>query len=228
MNSDPLLNAAIDGRYVIISRLARGGMASVYHAHDTRLERDVAVKIIHSHLAEQPDFVERFIREARSAAKLSSPHVVNVYDQGVAHTPIGELPYLVMQLITYPDLRSQLAQHGSLPLGMALTITRQVLQALAVAHQADVIHRDVKPENILLDKPLDINAVLDKPVINAQVADFGLARAASSATQTATVLGTVAYVAPELVTNGSATNRRHLCRRHHALRAHRWHLAIQR
>lgn len=179
-------------------------MASVYRAHDTRLERDVAVKIIHSHLAEQPDFVERFIREARSAAKLSSPHVVSVYDQGVAPTPLGNLPYLVMQLIPGPDLRSQLSKHGSLPIGIALTITRQVLQALAVAHSADVIHRDVKPENILLDRELDISAIIEKPIINAQVADFGLARAASSSTQTAVVLGTVAYVAPELVTNAVA------------------------
>ncbi|QJC21676.1 Stk1 family PASTA domain-containing Ser/Thr kinase [Arcanobacterium buesumense] len=204
MNLDPLLNVAIEGRYRITSRLARGGMASVYRAHDNRLDRDVAVKIIHSHLAEQPDFVERFIQEARSAAKLTSPHVVNVYDQGVAQTPLGDLPYLVMQLVSGPDLRSELNANGSLPIGMALTIIKQVLQALAIAHSADIVHRDVKPENILLTQPLDISAVISQPTINAQVADFGLARAASKSTQTATVLGTVGYVAPELVTAGTA------------------------
>ncbi|SDU81375.1 serine/threonine protein kinase [Arcanobacterium phocae] len=204
MNQDPLLNILIEDRYQIISRLARGGMASVYRAYDKRLDRNVAVKIIHSHLAEQTDFVERFIREARSAAKLSSPHVVNVYDQGVAETPLGDLPYLVMQLVPGPDLRSQLSAHGSLPIGMALEIVRQVLQALATAHHADVVHRDVKPENILLDQPLDTTAVLSQPSIHAQVADFGLARAASSSTQTSTVLGTVAYLAPELISARTA------------------------
>lgn len=180
-------------------------MASVYRAHDKRLERDVAVKIIHSHLAEQPDFVDRFIREARSAAKLASQHVVNVYDQGVAHTPLGDLPYLVMQLIDGPDLRSQLNLNGSLPLGTALSLTRQVLLALATAHRADVIHRDVKPENILLSAPLSATSVLAPAHVQAQVADFGLARVASSSTQTSTVLGTVAYVAPELVTSGTSS-----------------------
>ncbi|WP_216379022.1 Stk1 family PASTA domain-containing Ser/Thr kinase [Arcanobacterium phocae] len=204
MNQDPLLNILIEDRYQIISRLARGGMASVYRAYDKRLDRNVAVKIIHSHLAEQTDFVERFIREARSAAKLSSPHVVNVYDQGVAETPLGDLPYLVMQLVSGPDLRSQLSAHGSLPIGMALEIVRQVLQALATAHHADVVHRDVKPENILLNQPLDTTAVLSQPSIHAQVADFGLARAASSSTQTSTVLGTVAYLAPELISARTA------------------------
>lgn len=205
MNLDPLVNTVIDERYAITSRLARGGMASVYRAHDKRLERDVAVKIIHSHLAEQPDFVDRFIREARSAAKLASQHVVNVYDQGVAHTPLGDLPYLVMQLIDGPDLRSQLNLNGSLPLGTALSLTRQVLLALATAHRADVIHRDVKPENILLSAPLSTASVLAPAHVQAQVADFGLARVASSSTQTSTVLGTVAYVAPELVTSGTSS-----------------------
>ncbi|MGB4634898.1 MAG: Stk1 family PASTA domain-containing Ser/Thr kinase [Actinomycetaceae bacterium] len=204
MKPDPLLGLTIDGRYTIHARLARGGMATVYRATDTRLERRVALKVIHSHLAEQPDFVDRFIREARSAAKLSNPHIVGVYDQGVAETPSGPLPYLVMELASGPDLRSQLATHGSLPLGVALDVTHQVLVALADAHANDIVHRDVKPENILLSAPLDPTAIIDQPTITAKVADFGLARAASSSTQTSTVLGTVGFVAPELVSDGIA------------------------
>lgn len=207
MHTDPLLGTVIDGRYQITSRLARGGMANVYRAVDTRLERNVAVKIIHSHLAEQPDFVDRFIREARSAARLSSRNIVSVYDQGVADTPAGQLPYLVMELITGSDLRTQLNELGSLPLGVALEVTRQVLQALAIAHQDNLIHRDVKPENVLLTKNLSTTSVLNAPLVDARVADFGLARAASggTTTQTSTLLGTVAYVAPELITEGSAS-----------------------
>lgn len=203
---DPLLGTVIDGRYQINARLARGGMATVYRATDTRLQRSVAIKIIHAHLAEQSDFVSRFIREARSAAKLSSNHLVNVHDQGVASMSDGERPYLVMELINGPDLRSELNQHGSLPLGVALEITRQVLLALGNAHENDVIHRDVKPENVMLVEALEPTRVLAKPDIHAKVADFGLARAASDATstQTNTMLGTVAYVAPELVSTGSA------------------------
>lgn len=207
VRTDPLLGTVIDGRYHVTSRLARGGMANVYRAVDTRLQRDVALKIIHSHLAEQPDFVNRFIREARSVARLSSRHIVSVFDQGVADTPLGQLPYLVMELVTGSDLRTQLNDLGSLPIGVAFEVTRQVLQALAVAHNDDLIHRDVKPENVLLTKKLSTTSVLNTPLVDARVADFGLARAASggTSTQTSTLLGTVAYVAPELITEGTAS-----------------------
>ena len=203
---DKLLGAVIDDRYAISARLARGGMATVYRARDRRLDRDVAIKFMHSHLAEQPEFVSRFNHEARAAAKLSSPFVVNVFDQGVTTTPDGRRAYLVMELVSGPDLRSELSRHGSLNLGAALEITRQVLSALAVAHDADLIHRDVKPENILMTEPLDAGHVFSKPSIHAKVADFGLARAVttSTATQSNQVLGTVAYVAPELVTKGKS------------------------
>lgn len=206
MKSDPLLGTVIDGRYKIDARLARGGMASVYRGMDMRLQRSVAIKVIHSHLAEQPDFVDRFIREARSSARLSNAHVVSVFDQGVAETAQGSLPYLVMELVEGSDLRSLLSKSGSLPLGVALEVTRQTLVALALAHKNDIVHRDVKPENILLDGDVDISSVINQPRIHARVADFGLARAASSATntQTSTMLGTVAFVAPELVSEGRA------------------------
>lgn len=179
-------------------------MATVYRATDQRLQRDVALKIIHPHLASESNFVNRFIREARAAASLSSSHIVSVYDQGVAQTPGGERAYLVMELISGPNLRSQLQANGSLPLGVALDITHQVLEALGVAHANDIVHRDIKPENILLNAPIDITAVVDRAPIVAKVADFGLARAASdpNATHTGTMLGTVAYVPPELVSQG--------------------------
>ncbi|MDP9807112.1 serine/threonine-protein kinase [Trueperella bonasi] len=200
---DPLLGNQLDGRYAISARIARGGMATVYRATDERLQREVALKVIHPHLAEQPDFVERFISEARSAASLTNPHIVSVHDQGVANTPTGDSPYLVMELMAGPDLRSELNTHGSFPLGVSLELVRQLLTGLAAAHEAGIIHRDIKPENVLLTAPLDPTAL--EPKFQAKLTDFGLARAASDATttQTNTMLGTVGYVAPEFVSEGS-------------------------
>ncbi|MGV9189539.1 Stk1 family PASTA domain-containing Ser/Thr kinase [Arcanobacterium canis] len=205
--SDPLIGCAIDGRYYITARIARGGMATVYRSRDSRLDREVALKIIHPHLAEDPAFVERFIRESRSAASLSSPQIVSVFDQGIAHVAGADRAYLVMELISGPNLRMELSSHGSLPLGTALEVTRQVLSALSVAHAKNVIHRDVKPENILLDATIDTSAVVNTPRIHAKVADFGLARAASDpkGTHTSTLLGTISYVPPELVSHGLAS-----------------------
>lgn len=206
---DPLLATVIDGRYRIEARLARGGMASVYRGIDTRLQRPVALKLIHSHLAEQPDFAQRFIREAQAAAALSNPHIVSIYDQGIYHSSEGERAYLVMELINGPDLRSELSAHGSFTLRDSLEITRQVLTALAVAHNAGIVHRDVKPENILLSESISHKHVLSPPSYTAKVADFGLARAVSDVTSTHSgqMLGTVAYTAPEIVTRGRADQR---------------------
>lgn len=206
---DPLLATVIDGRYRIEARLARGGMASVYRGIDTRLQRPVALKLIHSHLAEQPDFAQRFIREAQAAAALSNPHIVSIYDQGIYHSSEGERAYLVMELINGPDLRSELSAHGSFTLRDSLEITRQVLTALAVAHEAGIVHRDVKPENILLSESISHKHVLSPPSYTAKVADFGLARAVSDVTSTHSgqMLGTVAYTAPEIVTRGRADQR---------------------
>lgn len=206
---DPLLTTVIDGRYRIEARLARGGMASVYRGIDTRLQRPVALKLIHSHLAEQPDFAQRFIREAQAAAALSNPHIVSIYDQGIYHSSEGERAYLVMELINGPDLRSELSAHGSFTLRDSLEITRQVLTALAVAHNAGIVHRDVKPENILLSESISHKHVLSPPSYTAKVADFGLARAVSDVTSTHSgqMLGTVAYIAPEIVTRGRADQR---------------------
>ncbi|MDD7465780.1 MAG: Stk1 family PASTA domain-containing Ser/Thr kinase [Actinomycetaceae bacterium] len=204
--TDPLLGALIEGRYRIDALLARGGMASVYRGTDTRLQRNVAVKFIHPHLAEQPDFTQRFIREARAAAALSNTHIVSVHDQGVFPTEQGERAYIVMELVEGPDLRSELNAHGSFSLSNALDVTRQVLIALTAAHRKGIVHRDVKPENILLTEPIPTEHPLSKPTFVAKVGDFGLARAVSDATSSHSgqLLGTVAYVAPEIVTRGGS------------------------
>lgn len=169
-------------------------MATVYLARDRRLDRRVALKVMHAHLADSPDFVARFRREARAAARLSNPGVVAVYDQGT----VDGLAYLVMELVEGSNLRVLLAS-GPVSVKEALELTAQVLHPLGAAHRAGLIHRDVKPENVLL--PADGSV--------AKVADFGLARAITEVTQTTTgnILGTVAYLAPELITKGVATPR---------------------
>ncbi|XCB29970.1 protein kinase [Arcanobacterium hippocoleae] len=204
---DSLIGKTIDRRYLINARLARGGMASVYQATDQRLGREVAMKIIHPHLAEQEDFTKRFIQEARSAAALSNAHIVSVHDQGIAQTPDGDRAYLVMELVTGPNLRRALSENGSFSLGTTLEIARQTLTALATAHEKGFVHRDVKPENILLSAQLTNSDLSYRRSINAKVADFGLARAASDSTgmQTSSVLGTVAYIAPEIVSRAKVT-----------------------
>lgn len=191
---DPMIGHLVDDRYEVTSRIARGGMATVYRATDRRLDRTVAVKVMHAHLAESPDFVARFRREARAAARLTHPGIVAVHDQGLA----GEASYLTMEYVDGPNLRALLRRDGALTLGEALSLTDQVLDALAAAHRAGLVHRDIKPENVLLT-----------PEGRAKVADFGLARAVTEATaaSTGTVLGTVAYLAPEIVTEGRADPR---------------------
>jgi eukaryotic-like serine/threonine-protein kinase len=176
----------LDGRYRVGSWIARGGMATVYLGTDTKLDRTVALKVAHAELAGDPDFVRRFTGEARSVARLSSPNVVAVYDQG-NH---GDLPYLVMEYVPGQTLRELMRSRGRLEPREALDIISGVLAGLAAAHEAGIVHRDVKPENVLLGAG---NVI--------KVADFGLARAASRAshTQTGMIIGTAAYLAPEQV-----------------------------
>ncbi len=192
--ADPLINLLIDGRYRVLSRMARGGMATVYVARDERLDRLVALKVMHPHLAESEQFTSRFKREARSAAKISHPSVVPIYDQGVVH---GQ-GYLVMELVDGPDLRAFLSSGSSLTLGAALSYTLELLEGLAAAHRAGVVHRDLKPENVLMD-----------PSGSLKIVDFGLARAASevSYSTTGSIMGTVAYLAPEVALAGSSDAR---------------------
>ncbi|MDR1188603.1 MAG: protein kinase, partial [Bifidobacteriaceae bacterium] len=192
--TDPLIGRLIDGRYQVSSRIARGGMAGVYLARDRRLDRDVALKILHPHLADSAEFVERFRREARSAAKLVHPGIVGIYDQGT----YDGAPYLVMEYVSGPTLREILATRGVPPLGKALDLMGAVLDALGAAHRSGIVHRDVKPENVLIG-----------PDSQVKVADFGLARAVTEVTAASSgvVLGTVAYLSPELVGRGVADAR---------------------
>ncbi|QPK94642.1 Stk1 family PASTA domain-containing Ser/Thr kinase [Actinomyces sp. zg-332] len=191
---DNFIGAVIEDRFKIKSRIARGGMATVYRAEDRRLDRLVAVKIMHPHLADSADFVARFRREARVAAQLTHPGVVAIHDQGI----IDGSGYLVMELVEGPNLRTQLKREGSFNIKRSLTIILEILQALYAAHQTGLIHRDVKPENVLIT-----------PYGQVKVADFGLARAVSETTAATTnsVLGTVSYMAPEIITTGSADLR---------------------
>ncbi|MGL5864616.1 MAG: Stk1 family PASTA domain-containing Ser/Thr kinase [Dermatophilaceae bacterium] len=192
---DALLGRTLDGRYRVIRRLADGGMASVYLAVDERLGRDVALKVMRPHLAREDTFVMRFQREARAAASLSHPNVVAVYDQGEddGHT------FLAMEYVSGRTLREVLTTEGPLSPRAALDIAEPLLLALAEAHRSGLIHRDVKPENVILS---DSGAV--------KVADFGLARAVSSQTITSSrglLLGTASYLAPEQVEHSVADAR---------------------
>ena len=191
--TDPMIGRLLDGRYQVRSRIARGGMATVYLATDLRLERRVAIKIMHGHLLDDSQFRERFIQEARSAARLAHPNVVNVFDQGQD----TDMAYLVMEYLPGITLRDLLQEHRILTTEQTLDIMEAVLGGLAAAHKAGIVHRDLKPENVLLADDGRI-----------KIGDFGLARAASANTATgAALLGTIAYLSPELVTRGIADAR---------------------
>ncbi len=193
----PLVGRLLDDRYRVESVIARGGMATVYLATDTRLDRSVAVKVMHRALAEDPEFVRRFTREAQASAKLSTPEVVAIHDQGTDRQT--GLAYLVMEHVRGINLRQLLLERGALSPAHAVSLLEPILRALAAAHTAGLVHRDIKPENVLL---ADDGRV--------KVADFGLARAVETSTLTQTtglLIGTVAYLAPEQVESGTADAR---------------------
>src|ERR1700751_6041573 len=144
--ADTLTGRMLDRRYHVRSRIAHGGMATVYLATDTRLDREVALKVMHAELARDTDFVNRFIGEAKSVARLSPPNIVAVFDQGSD----GHYLYLAMEYVPGRTLRSLLAVRGWFPYPEALRIMGPILAGLAAAHRADIVHRDVKPENVLL------------------------------------------------------------------------------
>ena len=190
---DPLVGRLVAQRYRVLARIARGGMATVYRAEDTRLGREIALKVMHPHLAESADFVARFRDEARAAASLSHRSVVAVHDQGED----GDVVWLAMELLPGRTLRDELRERGAFSPAEAYDVMQALLLALAEAHATGLIHRDVKPENVLLarDGTYKVN-------------DFGLARAAStSRTATGSLLGTPEYIAPETARTGQVDPR---------------------
>ena len=185
----------IDGRYRIVRTIADGGMATVYKAEDMRLTRPVAIKIMHTQLAQGPyreQFVERFHREVRAAASLANAHIVQVYDTGQHEG----LDYLVMQYVHGVNLRHEMNRQGVFDVRETLRLVGEMLEGLSAAHDAGVVHRDIKPENIMIN---------DRG--HAQITDFGLAKAMSQATLSTTgmLLGTAAYLAPEMIERNEAT-----------------------
>jgi serine/threonine protein kinase/beta-lactam-binding protein with PASTA domain len=190
----PPVGQLLGGRYHVDARIARGGMATVYLSTDTRLDRVVALKIAHPGLSDDAEFVRRFIGEARSAARLSSPNVVAIFDQGSDK----RLHYIAMEYVPGRTLRQLLNERGRLSVREALDIMAGVLAGLAAAHEAGLAHRDVKPENVLL-------TTSGVP----KVADFGLARSVAGAVQTkgGMIIGTAAYLAPEQVSGGTSDAR---------------------
>ncbi|MGR3873125.1 Stk1 family PASTA domain-containing Ser/Thr kinase [Streptomyces graminifolii] len=190
---DPLVGQLLDGRYRVDARIAVGGMATVYRAVDTRLDRVLALKVMHPTLAADGHFVDRFIREAKSVARLAHPNVVQVFDQGADRTYV----YLAMEYVAGCTLRDVLRERGALQPRAALDILEPVLAALGAAHRAGFVHRDMKPENVLIG---DDGRV--------KVADFGLVRSVDTVTSTTgAVLGTVSYLAPEQIEGGNADPR---------------------
>jgi beta-lactam-binding protein with PASTA domain len=192
---DPLVGHLVDGRYLVESRIARGGMATVYRALDRRLDREIALKVMHDHLAVDDGFVSRFVREARAAARLSHPNVVQVFDQGADDKAL----YLAMEYLPGRTLRDVLTERGALTPRESVSVLEPVLGALGAAHRAGIVHRDVKPENVILTDDGRI-----------KVADFGLAGAITgpiSSSVSGELLGTVAYLSPEQVSRGVADAR---------------------
>jgi eukaryotic-like serine/threonine-protein kinase len=182
-----MIGELIDGRYEVEDLVGTGGMSSVYRARDTVLERRVALKILHDHFSGDPEYVERFRREARAIAQLNHPNIVTVIDRG----DFQGRQFIVFELVPGDNLKDVVRRYGPLPVPEALALTHQIARGLSFAHEHGIVHRDVKPQNVLLDESG-----------SAKVTDFGIARSldpGDGLTQTGTVLGTSDYVAPEQV-----------------------------
>lgn len=191
---DPMVGQVLDSRYEIVAKVARGGMATVYRARDRRLSRVVALKVMRSDLGDDDEFVAKFDREARSAAVLSHPNVVSIFDQGISH---GQ-PYIVMEFVDGETLRRVVSREAPVRPERALTFMEDIASALASAHEAGVVHRDIKPENVLITRRGQLKVV-----------DFGLARRVGSPQMTSTgvLVGTASYLPPELVTHSRPDSR---------------------
>ena len=194
-----LTGEMIDGRYQLIRQLASGGMASIYEAFDTRLDRKVAVKIMHPHLAQDEAFVNRFIREAKAAAALSHPNIVAVQDQGWNQNGVPAV-FIVMELIEGFTLRDYLNDRGRFEIKDAINYLTPILSALSAAHDLGIVHRDIKPENILISNEGRV-----------KIADFGLARGeligSTMTAESSVILGSVSYLSPEQVQRGISDSR---------------------
>jgi len=189
--ADPVPNTMVDGRYRVLSRLGSGGMADVFLAEDQQLGRKVALKLLHHRFAQDPDFVERFRREAQAAAGLQHPNVVSVYDRG----SFDDTYYIAMEYLPGRSLKQLIRQEAPLDPLRAIDITIQILKAARFAHRRGVIHRDLKPHNVIVDES-----------DHAKVTDFGIARAgASDMTETGSIMGTAQYLSPEQA-QGHAVN----------------------
>jgi serine/threonine protein kinase, bacterial len=191
---DLLEGALLDGRYRVATKIATGGTSTVYRGVDTRLDRPVALKVMDSRYSGDQQFLTRFQREARSVARLKDPGLVAVYDQGLD----ARHPFLVMELVEGGTLRELLTERGPMPPHAVAAVLRPVLGGLAAAHRAGLVHRDVKPENVLISDEGEVKIV-----------DFGLVRAVAEAgiTATSVILGTAAYLSPEQVKDGDAGPR---------------------
>lgn len=189
-----MIGEMLERRYRVDAPIARGGMSTVYRGLDTRLDRPVAIKVMDPQFAGDPAFLTRFEFEARAVARLKHPSLVAVYDQGSDRNHV----FLVMELVDGGTLRELLRERGPMPPHAVAAVVAPVLDALAVAHRAGLVHRDVKPENILISDTGEV-----------KIADFGLVRAAAAATTTSNsvILGTAAYLSPEQVTSGIADTR---------------------
>jgi serine/threonine-protein kinase len=189
--SDTLIDTVFDGRYRIVRRLGAGGMANVYMAEDEELDRPVAIKILNDRYANDELFVERFRREARSAAALSHPNIVSIYDRGEAEGTY----YIAMEVIDGASLKELIRQNGRLRPAQAIAYTRQILSALRFAHKNGIVHRDIKPHNILIGAEERL-----------KVTDFGIARAgASQMTEAGSIMGTAHYLSPEQARGAQVT-----------------------
>ena len=190
---DTLINTLFDGRYRIVRKLGSGGMADVYLAEDEELGRRVAIKILNDRHANDESFVERFRREAKNAAGLSHPNIVSIYDRGEAEGTY----YIAMEYLDGRSLKELVVARGPLPIGDAIEFTRQVLGALRFAHRKGVVHRDIKPHNVMADADGRL-----------KVTDFGIARAGvSQMTEAGSIIGTAQYLSPEQA-RGAAVDQR--------------------
>src|SRR5438874_6587223 len=183
VTGDTLIDSVFDGRYRIIRKLGAGGMANVYLAEDQELGRRVAIKILNERHANDDQFVERFRREAQNAAALAHPNIVSIYDRGEAEGTY----YIAMEYLEGRSLKELILSRGPAPVSVAIDYARQILSALRFAHRNGIVHRDIKPHNVLVDAEGRL-----------KVTDFGIARAgASQMTEVGSIIGTAQYLSPE-------------------------------